>query len=459
MTAPTPDIQALIEQGVTAAESGDYDLAAETFEKAVEQDPANSRARYNLALAQQNLGDLEGAVATYLRAIQLDPDLIEAYINLGHLYGEMGLEEEAIEIFQRAIELDAGNDELLVALGDACREIGFFEDAIQAYRQAEILNPENTLAQDSLRDVRERVNAQAQRIGELERHLDANPSDPDRYAEVIGAYLEARRYSDAEAKTAQMAQLFPDSAVVYETMALVQEAIGDIDEVAAAWERVTQLDRENVDAWERLGTWRMDQGLLDDAAEAFRTASALDPESATPRFSLAEVLVEQGKFDEAIAVYQSLANAPTHGGLNADEIHADAMIGLAEAQNAAGRYTEALATCQALEEEYPDDAMRLYQHATALDGLGQREEAIQLYISSLESDPLNADTYNDLADTYLAVGEVDSAIEMAEMAIALSPGMDVAYETLAQALRTAGRTKEADEATAQARELREAAEE
>ena len=109
------------------------------------------------ALARQNLGDPEGAIASYMRAIRLDPSLIEAYINLGNLYGEMGLEEEALEVFQRALELDSGNDELFINVGDAYRSLGFFEDAILAYRQAQILNPDNTLAADNLRDVRERA--------------------------------------------------------------------------------------------------------------------------------------------------------------------------------------------------------------------------------------------------------------------------------------------------------------
>src|SRR5579875_3684883 len=91
-----PDVQAMLDQGIKAADDGDYEAAAEAFEKAIDADPSNARARYNLALAQQNLGDLEGAVATYLRAIQLDPTLIEAYINLGHLYSELGLDEESL---------------------------------------------------------------------------------------------------------------------------------------------------------------------------------------------------------------------------------------------------------------------------------------------------------------------------------------------------------------------------
>lgn len=453
--AVTPEVQALLDQGYQAAQDSDYEAAAEAFEGVIEADPANARARYNLALAQQNLGDLEGAVATYLRAIQLDPNLIEAYINLGHLYGELGLDEESLEVFQRAIELDSGNDELFVALGDVCRDIGFYEDAIQAYRQAEILNPQNPLAQDNLRDVRDRVNNQAQRISELEQHLDADPSDPDRYAEVIGAYLEARRYGDAEAKTTQMMQLFPEDPGVFETMALVQEAMGDIDQVVAAWERVTQIDPDDVDAWEHLGSWRMEQGMLDEAVAAYRKAMELDPSAPSPRFNLAEALLEMGQYDEAITLYRQLAQGQ-YSGMGANDLKTDAYVGLAESLNAAEQYDEALRVSEELLDEYPDESMGLYQKATALDALGRHEEAIGAYIASLENDPLNADTYNDLADTYLKVGNTSNAIEMAEMAIALAPDMDVAYETLAQSLRAAGRTDEADEAQREAEALRAA---
>lgn len=454
VNAGNADLQALLDTGNAAAEQGNFEEAAEAFESAVEADPTNARARYNLALAQQNLGDLEGAVATYLRSIQLDPNLIEAYINLGHLYGELGLDEESLEVFQQAIELDAGNDDLFIALGDACREMGLYEDAIQAYRQAEILNPENTLAQDSLRDVRERVVSQAERISELEQQLDRDPSDPDRYAEVIGAYLEAHRYQDALAMTNQMAQLFPDDAGVYETMALVQEALGDNESVVAAWRKVTEIDPEDIDAWEHLGAWLVEQGDFEEAIAAYRKSIDLDPKNASARFNLAETLLEAERYDEAIASYQDLVDGK-YGGPNAEELKTDAYIGLAEAQNAAGQYDAALKSCETLLAEFPDESMGLYQKASALDALGRHDEAIDMYIASLENDPLNADTYNDLADTYLSVGDPANAIEMAEMAIALAPELDVAYTTLAQALRAAGREGEAEEAERQGQEVRD----
>ena len=218
--------QAFIEQGNAAAATGDFDSAEEAFEQAVAAEPSNARARYDLALARQNLGDPEGAIASYMRAIQLDPNLIEAYINLGNLYSELGMEEEALDAFQHALELDSGNDELFINLGDAYRGLGYFEDAILAYRQAQILNPDNTLASDNLRDVRERLNQQAEDIADLEKRVDEDPRDLSRYSALVDAYLEAHREQDALNIVNQMIALAPDDPNTYVTQAQVFENDG-----------------------------------------------------------------------------------------------------------------------------------------------------------------------------------------------------------------------------------------
>src|SRR5260370_18732409 len=134
--APNPVEQGWTDKGNAAAQERDYERAAEAFQRAVDADPNNARARYNLALAQQFLGDSEAAIAGYRRAIDLDPQLIDAYTNLGNLYSEIGMNEEALETFQQALEFDPDNDELYLNVGDSYRAQNMYDDAIQAYRQA-----------------------------------------------------------------------------------------------------------------------------------------------------------------------------------------------------------------------------------------------------------------------------------------------------------------------------------
>jgi len=160
------------DKGNAAAREENYEAAAEAFQHAVDANPNDARARYNLALAQQLLRDTEIAIAGYRRAIDLDPQLIDAYINLGNLSSELGMHEEALETYQQALEFDPDNDELYLNVGDAYRTQNLYEDAIQAYRQALILNPDNASAAGNLREIRELVNEQ------IDRHLSNGNGNP-----------------------------------------------------------------------------------------------------------------------------------------------------------------------------------------------------------------------------------------------------------------------------------------
>ena len=116
---------------------------------------------------------------------------------------------------------------------------------------------------------------------------------------------------------------------------------------------------------------------------------------------------------------------------------------LAETQNLAELYEDALATTSIILDEFPDDSSALYEKATALNNLNQTEEAIAAYEESIKNDPLNFSAYDDLAATFLASGQTKSALEYATMAVALDDESESALETLAAALTKVGRTAEA----------------
>jgi superkiller protein 3 len=67
---------------------------------------------------------------------------------------------------------------------------------------------------------------------------------------------------------------------------------------------------------------------------------------------------------------------------------------------------------------------------------------------------LNADYYNDYADTLREVKRYDDALEMARQAIAMDPSMILAYETLSQIYEEMGQPEDAAAAMEQADALR-----
>jgi tetratricopeptide (TPR) repeat protein len=52
-------------------------------QKAVEEYPDSAKAHYNLGLARQKMGRFQLAEQSYGRAVELDPGFVEAWVNLG----------------------------------------------------------------------------------------------------------------------------------------------------------------------------------------------------------------------------------------------------------------------------------------------------------------------------------------------------------------------------------------
>jgi superkiller protein 3 len=437
----------------------DFESAADAFEEAVATAPNDAHARYNLALALQQLGETDSAVLAYLRAIYLDPGLVEAYRNLGHLYRERDEDERALEAFRGANELDNSDDEIYTNIGDLYLELGFYDDAALAYRQAQIVNPNNSLAAERLRETREETERQTAHIADLERDADAHPHDLERYERLCDAYLLAHREHDALNVANQMVALAPTSPGAYETQALVHETMNSEAEAAAAWQRVTELAPEDIEAWERLANWRQAMEDLAGAIDAYNHALKLDPEAVSARFNQADALREAQRYDDAIAIYRELVHQFVGAASDDDDPLAEGYTGLTASLNLAGRYSEALEAADEFLERFPNDPEASYEKAAALDGLDKNHEAIPLYERAVELDMLNAGLRNDLASAYLTVGRAPEAADMAESAIALEPDFASAYETLAQALLALGRTNEAEAAAQRAAELHAALDE
>jgi Tfp pilus assembly protein PilF len=70
----------------------------------VEQNPADSFARYGLAMEYRNAGDLAAAMAEFRVLIAAHPDYSAAYYHGGQTLERLGQAAEAREIYLRGIE-------------------------------------------------------------------------------------------------------------------------------------------------------------------------------------------------------------------------------------------------------------------------------------------------------------------------------------------------------------------
>lgn len=81
----------------------------DTIKSLLEQDPANSRMRYMLAMETANSGDLAGAAKVYEELLVSDPNYNAAYFHGGQTLEKLGRIDEAREMYERGIDATTRN--------------------------------------------------------------------------------------------------------------------------------------------------------------------------------------------------------------------------------------------------------------------------------------------------------------------------------------------------------------
>src|SRR5262249_37679059 len=121
--------------GVVEAQLGHRDVAIQLIAKAVEADPADATAHYNLGNVLRELGCFEDALAAYDRSLAL-PSAPAVVNNRGAVLFELGRVDEALSAYDRALAIDPKRAEALCNRGKALLTLGKFQDALSSYNQS-----------------------------------------------------------------------------------------------------------------------------------------------------------------------------------------------------------------------------------------------------------------------------------------------------------------------------------
>ncbi len=128
--------------GIKAIKEGNFTLAVQAWEKAIEINPTMVKVYNYLGRAYYTQGMIEGAINAYKKAAELDPANPKSYINLGIAYRYDEEYELAIEELNKAIELNPLSALAYDEIGMALIKLEKNDEAIAAFKNAAALDPE-----------------------------------------------------------------------------------------------------------------------------------------------------------------------------------------------------------------------------------------------------------------------------------------------------------------------------
>lgn len=213
---------------------GDYDLAAETLERAAQHAPDDAESWLMLGEMRMHLGDAAApdAAAALRQCLALEPGgqtAAHAYGLMTALYLEMGLIPLARETLEEGQQLEEGHPAL---------EFG-------------------ALALDIAEG----------RVVEAYERLDAQDAIPRQALELIERAVELFETSG---------RATPNTAEAHAAYARILFRVGEPHQAAAPLERAVTLDPQDTGAWNFLGSVYLTMGRYDSAQHAFAESLAVD---------------------------------------------------------------------------------------------------------------------------------------------------------------------------------------
>jgi tetratricopeptide (TPR) repeat protein len=130
-----------LREGLQAHQEGRIDEAERLYREALEEDPDNKFAYYNLGVIAQGRGDLELAEENYRQALRVDPNFSSALFNLALVRSELGAVEEAIELYRQVLLIQPRNAGAHLNLGLLLRRVGEDKEGRKHIARAYELDP------------------------------------------------------------------------------------------------------------------------------------------------------------------------------------------------------------------------------------------------------------------------------------------------------------------------------
>jgi len=292
-----------IAQAEAAIQKNDFASAEPLLRKALDRDPRNYQAWFDLGFVLNKLGRASDSIHAYRQSVAAKPDVFESNLNLGLMLAR-GNSPEA-EQFLRAATTLKPTDHPDEGLARAWLSLGHLlenykpEEALDAYQKAAALTPKDPEPHLSAGLLRERQKDFTGAEAEYKQALALDPRSSEAVIGLTNIYMKSGRLGEAEPFLRRLAAERPDAATIHLQLGRVLAAQGKKDDAIPEIQAALKLSPNDSDAQRELADLYAGAGKNDLAEAAYRPLVTAHPNDAELHRALGQALLRQKKFPEA----------------------------------------------------------------------------------------------------------------------------------------------------------------
>jgi predicted O-linked N-acetylglucosamine transferase (SPINDLY family) len=246
------------------------DEALQSYARAIALRPGYAEAWYNQGNAQQELQDYAAAEHSYLQAIALKPDYTDAYINCGNTRLSLKQYQAALSSYETAIALQPGYAPLYYNRGNALKYLKRLPAALESYQHA----------------------------------IRLNPDYPEAFLNAALTLNELHRFQAAQAICDHALSLNPDDASLHNQRGLALIGLKQYAVAQSSLLKAIELQPDFAEAYNNLGNLHTELKHYPTARASYEQALALKPDSVPSLYNLGHIFYEQKQYVAALGFYE-----------------------------------------------------------------------------------------------------------------------------------------------------------
>jgi Flp pilus assembly protein TadD len=293
-----------IAQAEDAIQKNDFSGAEPLLRKAIEKDPNNFQAWFDLGFVLNRRGKSDESIAAYRKSVAAKGDVFESNLNLGLMLVRANRPDaeqflRAATTLKPTAHVEEGQARAWLALAHLV-ENKKPEEALQAYRKASELTPKDAEPHLSAGLLLERQKEFPGAEEEYKQVLALDPKSSDAAIGLTNLYMKSGRLGEAEPLLRRLAGERPDDAGLHLQLGRVLMAENKNDDAIVEMQMALKLAPNDSEAAREIADLYASGGKNDLAETAYRTLIVAHPNEAALHRGLGQALLRQKKFPEAL---------------------------------------------------------------------------------------------------------------------------------------------------------------
>ena len=425
------DVEGLICKGQIQNAQGDPAGAAESLQAALRNDPDNSTAHYHLGLAYSQQGDASRAESEWRTAVRVNPNLIQAQKALATLELGRGENQAALDTAQQIVTAQPYSGDGYLFRSQAELQSQNYSAAQRDSEEAMKRAPQSPNPYIELGAIQFAQKHYAESEKFYQQALDKDPASTNGLSGLMHVYVAQKNYEKAiTAANAQIAKA-PQVSNFYDLLATaLYDGRKDFAGAHSALQKAIELDKNNLDAIEKLGRVEVQQQQPDQALSLYLNATKTYPREVRFFILAGQLYSQQQNWDQAKAMYQQALSLSPDNPLASNNL---AYVILEQG----GNVDVAMNMAQAARRGMPNSpnfadtlGWAYYHKGIYQSAINQFQEALRL--NEKNGGPDDAVVHYHLGLAYQKANQTSLARQQLEKALKLSPDNADARKALSE---------------------------